>query len=780
MKRTAQLLSVMAAMKAVSATGGTYGGTYDWLNNGGNGYNPVAYSSDSCTSKQATGYDFSDAPQGNMPVYDDFNFSGYKCSKSKLQRRSGGGQGSNCASAKVEPQNYGNEITCGKTFSVNEIHVSVEIPSTIEFTYGMPDGTSCKQVTSCGSGITAVKNTQCGGAKSVKCRLHSSSPNQKTCGFNIHHIQFHCNDNSRTSTTAPAASSTSKLCNGYDCQNGAGSSSTTTTRSLCNGYDCNNGAGSSTTTARTTTTTSSVCNGNGCGSGSSTTSSSAAAATTTTVCNGAGCDNGSSSTTACYGAGCGGGSSSSTTACYGAGCGGGSSSSTTACYGAGCGGGSSSTTACYGAGCENGSGSTTSSVCNGYGCNNNGNGATSTTRASTTVCNGYQCGNGATSSTPGAQTTATSSASACYGYGCGGGAVGTTATTSSPGANAECTGYTCNGGSVPTTTPGAGYVCTGYNCNAGPATTPSSRAPGYVCTDYSCTAKPTPTYSQPGGVPDYGNPSSSKPAGVPDYSAPSDSPYKPPVNGNNTVPTTTKYGPVPVVTNCPSVLPKCMGTWTKITQCINSGDVKCLCPNADYINNVAQCVEAWSEDDTEVINALQYMRGLCAQYIPSNPAIVTAVPSYVTVPPASTGATTIVVSTTVTVPCTNGPASATYAPGYTSYTTQVIATTVTVCPVKLVATEPSKPVLVPETVTVPAYVPAPTQPANVPAPYPTASAPAYVPTTMATSYPTAPAPPAYNGTTPNPPVATGAASSVKTFSSLALAGVIGITALIMA
>ncbi|KAK6344415.1 hypothetical protein TWF696_008052 [Orbilia brochopaga] len=765
MKGTVQFFSVLAAMKAVSASD-----SYDWFSNGQNKFNPVAYSSDSCTPKQQTGYDFSDAPQGDLPNYDDFNLSGYKCSKSKLQRRSGGGQGSNCASSKVEPTNYGNEIKCGKTFSVNEFHVSVEIPSTLEFTYGMPDGSSCKQVSHCGSGITAIQNTQCGGAKSVKCRLHNSSQNQKPCSFNIHHIKFHCDSGSKSSSTT-RASTTSAACYGPNCGNGnncygpncAGSSTTTlatTTSAACYGENCGNGAGSSSTTAATTSTTAGACYGENCGNGagsSSTTASTTAAttaATTATVCYGADCGNGNGE-----------GSSSSTT-------------TTTVCNGEGCGNGagSSSTTAAT---------TTTSPICgyNGYNCDNgNGNGpatTTTTAAAQTTTggaCYGENCGNGAGSSSTIAATTAATTGP-CYGEDCGNGngsGSSTTAATTGP-----CYGENCgngNGSGSSTTAATTSPACYGENCNGGatPTTTPAA---GYVCTDYTCTAGRS-------------SPSSTKPAGIPDYGAPSDVPYAPPKNGSTpylppsgseTVPATTPYSPVPVVTNCPNVLPKCMETWTKITKCINSGDVECLCPNADYINNVAQCVEAWSSDDSEVIKALQYMRGLCAQYIPGNPAIVTAVPSYVTVPPVTSyGATTIVVSTVVTVPYTNGPAPT--ATGYGNpapvYTTQVIATTVTVCPVKLVTTESAKPVLVPGTVSAPPYVPAPTVPATVPAPYPTG--PAYVPTTMATAYPTAPAPPAYNGTTPNPPVATGAASSIKALSSLALAGVISILALIMA
>ncbi|KAF3316556.1 hypothetical protein TWF173_001841 [Orbilia oligospora] len=625
MKGAIQFLGALAAVQAVSATYIDWTQPFNSYDCGGKQcggrpkFEPPAYSNERCTPQQNTGYDFSDAPDGDLPKYDDFDFSGYKCQKSKLQRRSGRGSGSKCASSYVEPETYSNEIKCGKKFSVDEFDISLEYESVIEFHYGMPDGSSCKHVSKCGTGITPVKNTQCGGAKSVKCKIHKSSQNKKKCKFNIHHIKFRCDKPSTTSAPVPATTSEPAPCTEYSC------------------------------TATDTTTEPAP---------------------------------------------------------------------------------------------------------------------TEPAPTEPAPCTEYSC-------------TATD-----------------TTTEPAPTEPAPCTEYSCTATettseAVPTTTDEA--PCTDYSCTATEAVpTTTDEAP---CTEYSCTGVPTseavPTTSDdvPTTTDVYVPPT--------DVYVPPTDIYVPPANTSipyetpspsetETLPPSgtdvyTTLPSVPVETGCPPVLPQCMETWTKITQCVNSGDVKCLCPNPEYIKSVAECVEAWGVDDDEVAKALEYMQGLCAEHIPENPAIVTCVPTYVTLPPVTTGASTVTVSTTVVVPVTTASPEETNKPGYVPvFTTETVIRTVTVCPVKLVTTEPSKPVLVPGTITAPPYVP-PTAPATIPATVPAeATTPPveYAPSTLMTAYPTVPVP--VNNTTPNPPIATGAASSFKAFSTVMLAGVIGLTALIMA
>ncbi|KAK6511791.1 hypothetical protein TWF481_000697 [Arthrobotrys musiformis] len=726
MKGAIQFLGALAAVQAVSATYIDWTQPFNSYDCGGKKcggrekFEPPAYSNERCTPQQSTGYDFSDAPTGDLPKYDDFDFSGYKCKQSSLQRRSGRGSGNKCASSYVEPETYSNEIKCGKKFSVEEFDISVERESVIEFHYGMPDGSTCKHVSTCGTGITPIKNTQCGGAKSVKCKIHKSSKNKKKCGFNIHHIKFRCDNNPTTTTTPVPATTEPAPCTEYSCtatDTTTEVAPTTTEEAPCTEYSCT--ATDTTTEAVPTTTEEAPCTEYSCTATDTTTE---AVPTTTDE-----------------------------------------------------------------------------APCTEYSCT-----ATDTTTEAlpTTTeeapCTEYSCT--ATDTTTEALPTTTEEAP-CTEYSC-------TATDTTTEAvptttdEAPCTEYSCTATdttteAVPTTTDEA--PCTEYSCTATETTTeavpteavPTEEAP---CTEYSCTGVPTseavPTTSE------------DVPTTTDVYVPPTDV-YVPPLNTSipyetpspsetETVPPSgtdvyTTLPSVPVETGCPPVLPQCMETWTKITECVNSGDVKCLCPNPEYIKSVAACVEAWGVDDDEVSKALEYMQGLCAEHIPENPAIVTCVPTYVTLPPVTTGASTITVSTTVVVPCTTASPEETTQPGYVpSYTTETIVKTVTVCPVKLVTTEPSKPVLVPGTITAPAYIP-PTAPATIPATVPAeattvaATTPVeYLPSTMMTAYPTVPVPGPANTTTPSPPIATGAASSFKAFSTVLLAGVIGLTALIMA
>ncbi|KAF3125582.1 hypothetical protein TWF703_010910 [Orbilia oligospora] len=626
MKGAIQFLGALAAVQAVSATYIDWTQPFNSYDCGGKQcggrpkFEPPAYSNERCTPQQNTGYDFSDAPDGDLPKYDDFDFSGYKCQKSKLQRRSGRGSGSKCASSYVEPETYSNEIKCSKKFSVDEFDISLEYESVIEFHYGMPDGSSCKHVSKCGTGITPIKNTQCGGAKSVKCKIHKSSQNKKKCKFNIHHIKFRCDKPSTTSAPVPATTSEPAPCTEYSCTatdtttEPAPTEPAPTEPAPCTEYSC---------TATDTTTD--------------------VAPTTTDEA----------------------------------------------------------------------------------------------------PCTEYSC-------------TATETTSE---------AVPTTTD------EAPCTDYSCTATeAVPTTTEEA--PCTEYSCTGVPTSEAVPTTSDDVPTTTDVYVPPTDVYVPPTDI--YVPPANTS---IPyETPAPSETETLPP-SGTDVY---TTLPSVPVETGCPPVLPQCMETWTKITQCVNSGDVKCLCPNPEYIKSVAECVEAWGVDDDEVAKALEYMQGLCAEHIPENPAIVTCVPTYVTLPPVTTGASTVTVSTTVVVPVTTASPEETNKPGYVpSFTTETVIKTVTVCPVKLVTTEPSKPVLVPGTITAPPYVP-PTAPATIPATVPAeATTPPveYAPSTLMTAYPTVPVP--VNNTTPNPPIATGAASSFKTFSTVMLAGVIGLTALIM-
>lgn len=95
--------------------------------------------------------------------------------------------------------------------------------------------------------------------------------------------------------------------------------------------------------------------------------------------------------------------------------------------------------------------------------------------------------------------------------------------------------------------------------------------------------------------------------------------------------TTTSDVQVPTQTyetpNTPDLLPQCVNTWIGTTECKDNADASCYCRNAEMIKKVMGCLEAWSDDDEQTRAAAGYLQGICAQYVPENPAIITACPS---------------------------------------------------------------------------------------------------------------------------------------------------------
>ena len=96
------------------------------------------------------------------------------------------------------------------------------------------------------------------------------------------------------------------------------------------------------------------------------------------------------------------------------------------------------------------------------------------------------------------------------------------------------------------------------------------------------------------------------------------------------VPTQTYATP-----NCPDVLPQCVNTWIGQTECKDNSDSSCYCRDAEFVKNVMGCIEAWSDDDSKTEGSASYFQGICAPYVPENPAIITACPSVGKPTPAS-------------------------------------------------------------------------------------------------------------------------------------------------
>ncbi|KAH9895449.1 hypothetical protein F4778DRAFT_746924 [Xylariomycetidae sp. FL2044] len=121
---------------------------------------------------------------------------------------------------------------------------------------------------------------------------------------------------------------------------------------------------------------------------------------------------------------------------------------------------------------------------------------------------------------------------------------------------------------------------------------------------------------------------------------------------------TTPTGPVETLP-CPDVVPSCMNTWLFKLNCKDNTDSACYCPDSAFVQNVFTCMYAHGETDDIISEAISYFQGICAPFVPTNPGIATGadtITSVITVVQPTTApaaVTTVVVTATQVVPCTN-------------------------------------------------------------------------------------------------------------------------------
>lgn len=228
--------------------------------------NTPKYNNNECSDKQKGGFDWSDLKTGDKNFkYGDFDFSGgWSCSNSlgkrdHLTRRTFGSKMIKNTVSKDKPASFScDQRTSG--FSITDIDVSVEFDTDLEMHYNMPDGSKCKQYSSCSQGGTTLKNTQCGGAKSVDVYLGSHYKGGKSsCEIGLHHIGFDCDGSEKY--TPPAAPDVPSYTPATSATPVVSTSSAATT---CYGGDCGSkppsvptgGVGSKTPGASTSTSTS--------------------------------------------------------------------------------------------------------------------------------------------------------------------------------------------------------------------------------------------------------------------------------------------------------------------------------------------------------------------------------------------------------------------------------------------------------------------------------------------------------------------------------------------
>ncbi|KAH0361434.1 hypothetical protein KCU65_g8715, partial [Aureobasidium melanogenum] len=149
--------------------------------------------------------------------------------------------------------------------------------------------------------------------------------------------------------------------------------------------------------------------------------------------------------------------------------------------------------------------------------------------------------------------------------------------------------------------------------------------------------------------------------------------------------TSSATSPAPSA-DCPGVVPSCLNTYLHNTDCANNADADCYCKDEAFINSVYQCIDAYGGSDENVSQAMSYMVGICAKAIPSNPAIVTAVPSSIDIQPSSSTVNAVTGSSSSAVPVGTTEAPAGSATDSIVYVTDVVKSTLTTCPVGQVIT----------------------------------------------------------------------------------------------
>ncbi|KAH0537887.1 hypothetical protein FGG08_005439 [Glutinoglossum americanum] len=199
---TTSIFTLGLAFQQVAATGWTDYSSFSCPSNIKN----------DCDDKESKGFDWGDLSTGSFESYNGFSFSGFECANSfgkrdALTKRT---FNSKCIKGTAKDDEESSpKFSCGssKKFSIDQLDISVEFDTDLEFNYKMDDGSTCKHVSPCSAGGSSVKNTQCGGAKSVVVKLPKKNKG-KSCDVGIHSVKFNCNSPTTTSTTTTSSAET--------------------------------------------------------------------------------------------------------------------------------------------------------------------------------------------------------------------------------------------------------------------------------------------------------------------------------------------------------------------------------------------------------------------------------------------------------------------------------------------------------------------------------------------------------------------------------------------
>ncbi|GFF41417.1 extracellular serine-threonine rich protein [Aspergillus udagawae] len=566
-------------------------------------YSNPENSDNHCTEHQKGGWDWSDLTTGSFSSYGGFDFSGFKCSDSF----SGGGKRSFGGGKYIEGKlSSAPKFSCGqeqKGFSIRKLHLSTSKETDVHIVYGMPDGSTCRNVASCSPEGTQVSNDQCGGATSVSFE-HPEGSEDNDCDIGVHSIDFDCSPGKTTSTRTAAVPTETGVSPESSSTPASQESSTpvvpTPIPSSSDVVPTSSSAGITTPVPVTTpvqwttstvyttseiTITSCAPTVTNCPANSISVITSTIAVSTT-VCPVTATETASVSLPSSVAAGS-------------------SSGSPTPDV-------TPSETATETAPSETDS-ETPSETATETAPSETDSETPSETAPSETSPESTPTGSSpveSSSSTPAITTPATPASSTAPAI------TGDASTTPAPSSVAPVTTgpapedltttvvtyetvTTCP---VTETISTSGTVTTSTYSTVSTVTLTSTAT---ICT--RCTAGSTTLPSGQSPV------TASETSGVPSVTAtPSSVPSAP----------------------CPNVVPKCINTWLSLLpKCNSNSDASCFCPSSEFTDKVIACVQSWGASQSEVQAALSYFTGICAAYVPKNPGIVTAIPSTITLVP---------------------------------------------------------------------------------------------------------------------------------------------------
>lgn len=535
-------------------------------------FNTPANCNNTCSSQQQGGFNWNDHPAGNPSNIGDFSF--HNCQvKNSIGKRDQLGRrtGGNCIAGHADSKSGPGMKCSSHGFSINEVHVSTENDKQpIECHYHMPDNSICKTSHTCGKDVTVIKNDQCGNATSMSVAIPTHAPTP-SCTVSIHTVSFHCGSASYTPTVTPHPE-TKTSSSKTEAKTTTHHSEATTTPHYSEAKTTTHHSESKPTPKTESPKNATTPAGYSKPSSSIPLSTGVSSAPSSSIplSTGASSPQSSSSSSAMY---------------------------------------RNATTTSHSTWMH-----TTTTSCS------SGQVITSTAQAPTQVTvTGVKttiitsCAPTVTDC-PARQTPVTTMQTVTSVSSCSSGqefpttltapsVITTTFQTSTP--VAVSPQETPKGSPVESSSVGPAAVT-----SAAPYTTTSICPPGYVVSPtgsgspVTLTAPSVSSYvvTPSAGTPQQGTSLATSPAAPTEQAA------------------------------APNVLPRCLNSFE--SKCKSNTDSDCYCKDADFITQAIQCAAAHAESDEDAAQAISYLQGICAPHIASNPAIVTACPSYITPPPA--------------------------------------------------------------------------------------------------------------------------------------------------